>query len=487
MKQKDFRNKVLSYLGDYKERELKLKDKGFYKNKEYGHIINVDEISKKEDIIKKYNFIDDYTRKVFEMQKVELHTYANHLNSSQVMCINFFSHLLFKENGHFVSDEKREKLKNLLEIILNVKLPDVFTISERSGFEKKDMESSENTTFDLYIEIESPECEHKIKIYFEIKYTEDGFGKISKDKSLDVSRINNYNGVYYKMFKESLYYKNLKINKIENIEKEKFYFNEFVKHYQLYRNVLRIKNENEYVIFLYPFESDVFNNEVNEFSTYAVTEGIVLKNVRCIDWHDICNKVKCLYKDDESIVKYYNSFSKKYLDCDLNIISEYSRDIELPRILRGRDIFSKVIPTVCNLKLMLKHLEEGQWKYENLPKWAMPSFRAYKIDRITNRLITTSKEQWIYIIRDHILSLYADDIGASLVDIYLVAYCAKYYGTGLKNILKLAVEKHITENEKSANAIYVVGKGDGVYLNILNDDGTIKDDEFFRKWLDIYK
>ena len=120
MKQRDFRNKVVSNLGIYKDRILNLKDKGLYRDKEYEHIIKVDENSNKEDTIKKYNLMDDYTRKVLEMQNIKLHTYANHLNSSQVMCINFFSHLLFKENGHVVDNEEWQKLKKLLEVILNI-------------------------------------------------------------------------------------------------------------------------------------------------------------------------------------------------------------------------------------------------------------------------------------------------------------------------------------------------------------------------------
>lgn len=32
-------------------------------------------------------------------------------------------------------------------------------------------------------------------------------------------------------------------------------------------------------------------------------------------------------------------------------------------------------------------------------------------------------------------------------------------------------------------AIWQVGKGDGVYLGILNYDGRIKDWEFFNKWI----
>lgn len=43
----------------------------------------------------------------------------------------------------------------------------------------------------------------------------------------------------------------------------------------------------------------------------------------------------------------------------------------------------------------------------------------------------------------------------------------------------------ITEKLNSVNAIYNVGKGDGVYLGLLNNDRTIKDKEFFRKWINI--
>ena len=57
MKQREFRNKVVSHLGIYKDRVLNLKNKGLYKDKEYEHIINVDKTSNKEDIIKKYNGI----------------------------------------------------------------------------------------------------------------------------------------------------------------------------------------------------------------------------------------------------------------------------------------------------------------------------------------------------------------------------------------------------------------------------------------------
>jgi hypothetical protein len=36
---------------------------------------------------------------------------------------------------------------------------------------------------------------------------------------------------------------------------------------------------------------------------------------------------------------------------------------------------------------------------------------------------------------------------------------------------------------KRYNAIYQVEKGDGVFLRILNNDGTVKDWEFMYKWV----
>ena len=37
--------------------------------------------------------------------------------------------------------------------------------------------------------------------------------------------------------------------------------------------------------------------------------------------------------------------------------------------------------------------------------------------------------------------------------------------------------------KNSAQAIWQVGKGDGVYLGILNLDGTVKDWNFINKWI----
>lgn len=155
----------------------------------------------------------------------------------------------------------------------------------------------------------------------------------------------------------------------------------------------------------------------------------------------------------------------------------------LPTVFRGRNIHVKVIPTVCNLKNMLTKLEENQWQFEKLKQWEKRSYKAYKIDNIIIDLKQSSKDKWVEIIKNNILNLYGEDIGASCLDIYVVGYVAENYGIGIEEMFNWARIKSITEKLGSTKAIYQVGKGDGVYLEILNNDGTIKDWTFFKKWV----
>ncbi|WP_455804698.1 hypothetical protein [Clostridium butyricum] len=158
--------------------------------------------------------------------------------------------------------------------------------------------------------------------------------------------------------------------------------------------------------------------------------------------------------------------------------------LNLPTVFRNRNIFTKVIPTVCNLKNMLNHLEEYNWDFRKLKQWEKRSYKAYNIESIITELKQSLKENWSGVIKEHILTLYGDEIGASCVDIYLVAYAAINYGIGSENMYSLVQEKNISDKIGSSNAIYQVGKGDGVYLGILDDSGRIIDTEFFDKWID---
>lgn len=154
----------------------------------------------------------------------------------------------------------------------------------------------------------------------------------------------------------------------------------------------------------------------------------------------------------------------------------------LPGNLRGRSIQCKVIPTVCNLKNMLDKLVSVNGDTNQLKQWEKRSYKAYQIEFIKNLILYSDKNKWKEIIREHILSRRPSEFGASVIDIYLVAYVAETFGEGKDTFFKYIKHSEISNKENSAKAIWEVGKGDGVYLDILYDNGKVKDWDFISKW-----
>jgi len=157
--------------------------------------------------------------------------------------------------------------------------------------------------------------------------------------------------------------------------------------------------------------------------------------------------------------------------------------IYLPDNLRGRSIHDKVIPTVCNLKNTLVTLKELHGNVSLLKSWEKRSYNAYRIDKVKIQILNSHKEDWKEIIRNHILREHPSGFGASCIDVYLVAYVAEIFGAGKKRFFQYVKENGISQKDNTAQAIWQVGKGDGVFLDILHDDGTIKDVEFIKKWI----
>lgn len=168
----------------------------------------------------------------------------------------------------------------------------------------------------------------------------------------------------------------------------------------------------------------------------------------------------------------------KLLEDDLMI-----NGIKLPDQIMGRNLHSLVIPTVCNLKNMLHKLQSAGGDYTQLKQWEKRSFKAYNIADIKENILNTDSLEWPTLIRNHILEGEKSLFGASCIDIYLVAYVSNEFSVGKKSFSRYIFEKEITEKEKSVNAIWNVGKGDGVYLGILNNDGSIKDYAFIEMWI----
>ena len=147
--------------------------------------------------------------------------------------------------------------------------------------------------------------------------------------------------------------------------------------------------------------------------------------------------------------------------------------IVLPDHLQGRSLTTKVIPMLCGLKTMLTHLVELNGDASMLRQWEKRCYKSYCINEIQDLLLESYQEDWPEILKEHLLSKDPCELGASAIDIYLVAYITETFGVG-KDIFIQCIN--------TANAIWKVGKNDGVYLGLLNSDGSIRDINFFRQW-----
>jgi hypothetical protein len=159
-------------------------------------------------------------------------------------------------------------------------------------------------------------------------------------------------------------------------------------------------------------------------------------------------------------------------------------NFELPFELRGRKIKSdKIIPTVYNLKNMIEKLEENGGDFSKLKQWEQRSYKHYNFQKIHKEVLATEEAARIKIIREHILNSPIEELGASPFDIYIVAYVSENIDTGRQEFIDYCLSNKMAGTFNSANAIYTVGKGDGIYLGILNTDGTVRDWEFMKKWV----
>jgi predicted house-cleaning noncanonical NTP pyrophosphatase (MazG superfamily) len=165
-------------------------------------------------------------------------------------------------------------------------------------------------------------------------------------------------------------------------------------------------------------------------------------------------------------------------------VTNVYKSFTLPNELRGKKINSdKIIPTVCNIKNMLDKLRDKAGEFSNLEQWEKRCYKHYNIEAIQTELLAANDKERIEILRKHLLNNGFNTLGASPFDIYIVAYVTENIGTGKDIFIKYCLNSGMAGKEGSANAIYRVGKGDGVYLNILNIDGTVKDWEFMHKWV----
>jgi hypothetical protein len=157
----NYQNKIKQYLGEYKKDVLGIHEKGLFNHN--GNEYFFDHILPEQ--LADLNIMREYREPFLnsELSGIKKHRYFHHLNSSQALCINLFYPLIHEQ-----------ELNVILELLgLSGKKVRTAEFEKVSPIEQT---SGRKTNFDFYIELEDG-----TRIFFEVKYTEQEFGKAKND------------------------------------------------------------------------------------------------------------------------------------------------------------------------------------------------------------------------------------------------------------------------------------------------------------------
>lgn len=272
MKSNLYKESVLRHLARYKTDTLGVLQNGVWVNnkQEYPHILPSE--------LLKLNFLPG----INIPEGIKLHEGAHHLNSSQVKCINFFEPLIHHKEGKAL----------LLKMIAGeAKVPIEPETAIQTAYFEYVPNTAEGTNFDFYMQLSGGE-----RFYFEIKYTEDGFGSIPAEKTNDGKYSRKWDNVYSKHLQQSLY--------LKDIPKDDFY-----RHYQIMRNISYIQTEKDYTVLLFPNEN--YNLVKQLTKAIGLEDRQRMKNVIILDWSRLISSALEL-SENTGLFEHYNLFKNKY-------------------------------------------------------------------------------------------------------------------------------------------------------------------------------
>lgn len=284
---KDVREHLINYLEKTQNGKTEGIIPGIWPNngKEYKHILNIEK--GKVLAIQRYNLLRCVSHLPFILEENSLHLSAHHLNSSQIMCYNFFRPQL---NGNKEVKVPLIKLLRDIGVIFNEN-----KISAKANFEYEENESKEpngKTNFDFFVKMGAT------KVYFEIKYTENGFGFCDYDDSPNNTHRAKFDDFYKEQMERCGIFKKsaIKWNKT------------FCNNYQLIRNTIRI-SDNSFVVII----TDARNrNTKNQFEQFKNDMLLSENHLIQIHWQELCKKARIsgFSKDhlDEFEAKYLNEY-----------------------------------------------------------------------------------------------------------------------------------------------------------------------------------
>ena len=272
----NYQEEIKKHLEKYKNEHFKSIENGIWrKNKvSYPYILPIGE--------EKLNLLPIYREDTFKYlkdKKTKLHSGFHHLNSSQAMCLNFFFPLL-----------KEKELEVVLKAIGYEMKNDEINYKTCCFEKESEIEKVNNkyraTSFDFYFKTKGGK-----NIFFEIKYTEQEFGKAKPD----VTHKAKFDDVYK--------------NKLCSFNEGYRQKTTFFENYQILRNLICISKDS-YVVFLYPNNNDKIKKQA-EFAKSNILMEDLKKNVINLSWE----KLLCFTEKNiknESIIKQISDFKDKY-------------------------------------------------------------------------------------------------------------------------------------------------------------------------------
>lgn len=247
----------------------------------YDHIISNPKDSKdRERIVNEYLLLPDVPKIQGE---IKLHPDAHHMNSSQIMCYNFFRPLL----SEYDKNEKEYKPSDALVDLVG-KIIDTPLENKNSSCKFEYIQPNTDTTnFDFYLKCGD------VEVFFEIKYTEKEFAK----KKITPESELQYEKVYKPM-----------ISKAEHIFKDKVISaSDFLKNFQLLRNAIRAIDNNKYVVFICPRAHDNLVNQYNKFKEQFLSPKGE-EHVKLVTWESLLTAAENILISQGEFCKRYISF-----------------------------------------------------------------------------------------------------------------------------------------------------------------------------------
>lgn len=246
----------------------------------YDHIISNPNSTDRERIVNEYLLLPDVPKIQGE---IKLHPDAHHMNSSQIMCYNFFRPLL----SEYDKNEKEYKPSDALVDLVG-KIIDTPLENKNSSCKFEYIQPNTDTTnFDFYLKCGD------VEVFFEIKYTEKEFAK----KKITPESELQYEKVYKPM-----------ISKAEHIFKDKtISASDFLKNFQLLRNAIRAIDNNKYVVFICPRAHDNLVNQYNKFKEQFLSPKGE-EHVKLVTWESLLTAAEELSINQGEFCKRYILF-----------------------------------------------------------------------------------------------------------------------------------------------------------------------------------